>query len=101
MAPHEKRIRSIEKKCIRDMVEEIRDEYLPQNINGGSVWIVKQETINIGLIEFPSRGIAYCINPEGIVSEEIDIHIEIMAECTEYKSSMEYIRKNNTFIIQQ
>ena len=57
--PHEKIIRNIEKRNLAEICEEIKDNYLPRNVENGSTWIIYQDKELLGIIEYPSGIIKY------------------------------------------
>lgn len=53
-APHEKKLRNIEKRTIADIIEEVRNDYLPRNVVGGSTWVIEVKSKPVAIIAFPS-----------------------------------------------
>jgi hypothetical protein len=93
LAPHKKILRNIQKRSAHSVIEEIRDNYLPQNVQGGSTWIIERGNQPIAVIAFPSREIVFLEGTE-IDSESLELDKDLRATCAGSITPTSWLEEN-------
>lgn len=93
LAPHKKILRNIQKRSARSVIEEIRDNYLPQNVQGGSTWIIERGSQQIAVIAFPSREIVF-LEKTDVDSESLELNKDIKAKCAGSITPSSWLEEN-------
>jgi len=91
-APHEYLIRNIESKDLSNILDEIKHNYLPQNVVNGSTWIITQLEENFGIIEYPSGVIKFYKSKEYKI---VNHQIPLFAKCIGSLTIDQYEKKAN------
>jgi hypothetical protein len=80
LAPHSKKLRNVQKRSVTNVVEEIRDDYLPREVVGGSTWVIEAESGPVALIAYPAAEIVF-VQPQTADSSFLALGKSLKAKC--------------------